>query len=164
MTTVQSVTLNTSVMSLFGWTFIISNRTCLERADLINNAAQQGSSKLSIPGQKIPAFCLAYKGKDKGKAKGHVIKGQEGPEGEQMNSSTLPSTSSLNGVGGQRHAPTALPTGKTRYPLYRKLGGPQGRSGLVRKISTPPEFEPRTVQPVWSRYTDWAIPAPLFGI
>jgi hypothetical protein len=25
--------------------------------------------------------------------------------------------------------------GKTQYPLYRRLGGPQGRSGQVRKIS-----------------------------
>jgi hypothetical protein len=41
------------------------------------------------------------------------------------------------GVGGQRHAPAALPPGMTRYPLYRKLGGPQGRSGQVRKISPP---------------------------
>jgi hypothetical protein len=49
-----------------------------------------------------------------------------------------------------------LPPGKTRYPLYRRLGGPQGRSGQVRKISPPPGFEPRTVQPVASRYTDWA--------
>jgi hypothetical protein len=32
------------------------------------------------------------------------------------------------GMGDQRHAPAALPTGKTRYPLYRRLGGPQGRS------------------------------------
>jgi hypothetical protein len=28
----------------------------------------------------------------------------------------------------------------------------------VRKISPPPGFDPRTVQPVASRYTDWAIP------
>jgi hypothetical protein len=34
-------------------------------------------------------------------------------------------------VGGQHHAPAALPPGKTRYPLYRRLGGPQGRSGRV---------------------------------
>jgi hypothetical protein len=27
--------------------------------------------------------------------------------------------------------------GKTRYPLYRQLGGPQGRSGQVQKISPP---------------------------
>ena len=41
------------------------------------------------------------------------------------------------GVGGQRHAPAALPPGKTRYPLYRRLSGPQGRSRQVWK-STPP--------------------------
>ena len=41
------------------------------------------------------------------------------------------------GVGGQYHAPTALPPVKTQYPLYRRLGGPQGRSGRVRKISPP---------------------------
>ena len=64
------------------------------------------------------------------------------------------------GVGGQRHSPAALPPGKTRYPLYGRLGGLQGRSGRMRKISPPPGFDPRTVQPVASRYTDWAIPAP----
>ena len=63
------------------------------------------------------------------------------------------------GEGGQHHAPATLPPGKTRYPLYRRLGGPQGRSGRVRKISPPPEFDPRTIQPVASHYTDWAIPA-----
>jgi hypothetical protein len=62
-------------------------------------------------------------------------------------------------VGGQRHAQAALSPGKTRYPLYRRLGGPQSRSGRVQKISDPPGFDPRTVQPVTSRYTDWAIPA-----
>jgi hypothetical protein len=46
--------------------------------------------------------------------------------------------------------------GKIRYPLYRRLGGPQGRSGQLRKISPPPGFDPRTVQPVASHYTDWA--------
>ena len=40
-------------------------------------------------------------------------------------------------VGGQRHVPAALPPGKTRYPFYRRLGGPQDRSGRVRKISPP---------------------------
>ena len=64
------------------------------------------------------------------------------------------------GLGGQRHAPAALPPGKTRYPLYRWLGGPQGRSGRVQKISPPPWFNPRTVHPIASSYTDCAIPAP----
>jgi hypothetical protein len=106
-------------------------------------------------------------------------------------------------VGGQHHAPAALPPGNIPYPLYRRLGGPQGRSGRVWKISPPPGFflhvlyihshlykghyhscrmcairlwihkttfrhtlwvprtnnivfDPRTVQPVVSRYTDWA--------
>ena len=57
------------------------------------------------------------------------------------------------GVGCQHLAPAALPPRKTRYPLYKKLGGPQGRSRRVRKISPPPGFDPRTVQPVASRYT-----------
>jgi len=48
-------------------------------------------------------------------------------------------------LGGQRHAPAALPPRKTRYPLYRRLGGPEGRSGLVRKIFPPLGFDPRTV-------------------
>ena len=76
-----------------------------------------------------------------------------------MCSSTLSLTSALDGVGVQRHAPAALPLGKTRYTLYRRLRGPQGRCERVRKILPPPGFDPRAVQPVTSRYTDWAIPA-----
>jgi hypothetical protein len=55
-----------------------------------------------------------------------------------------------------------LPPGKIRYPLYRRLGGPQRRFGQARKISPPPGFDPRTVEPVTSRYTDWATPAHEF--
>jgi len=62
---------------------------------------------------------------------------------------------------GQRHAPAALSPIKTQYPLYRRLGGPQGRAGRKWKISLPPEFDPRTLQAVTSRYTDWAIPTHL---
>ena len=65
----------------------------------------------------------------------------------------------MMGVGGQHHAPAALPPGKPRYRLYRRMGEPQDRSGRVRKISPLPGFDPRTVQPVASRYTDSAIPA-----
>jgi hypothetical protein len=59
-------------------------------------------------------------------------------------------------VGGQHHAPGRFTPGKTRYPLYRRLGGSQGQSRRVRKISPPPGFHPRTVQPVVSHYTNWA--------
>ena len=76
-----------------------------------------------------------------------------------MHSYTLSLTSALDGVGDQRHGPTSLPPGKTRYPLYRRLDRPQGRSGRVRKISPPPGFDPWTVQPVASRFADLAIPA-----
>ena len=61
------------------------------------------------------------------------------------------------GVGGHHHAPTALPSGKTQYPLYKRLGGPQSRSGRMRKNSPPPGFDPRTVQSVARRYTDRAL-------
>jgi hypothetical protein len=37
--------------------------------------------------------------------------------------------------------------------LYRRLGGPQGQCGQVRKILPPPGFHPQTVQPVASHYT-----------
>ena len=67
------------------------------------------------------------------------------------------------GGGGQRHALAVLPKGKTRYPLNRRLGGPQSRSEQVWKISPQLGFDPRTVQPVGSRYTDWAIPAPFIS-
>ena len=60
------------------------------------------------------------------------------------------------GEGSASRSGRSLPPGKTRYPLYRRLGGPQGRSGQMRKISSQPGFDPRTFQPVASRYTDYA--------
>jgi len=62
------------------------------------------------------------------------------------------------GVGG-RHAPATLAPRKTRCPMYRRLGGPQGQSGQVQKILPPPGFDPQTAEPVASHYTDRAIPA-----
>jgi hypothetical protein len=83
-----------------------------------------------------------------------IGKVHESPAGEYRYRSTPSLTAALDGVGGQRHAPAPLPPGKTRYPLYWRLGGPRGRSGEVRKISPTPGFDPQTVQPVASRYTD----------
>jgi hypothetical protein len=53
-----------------------------------------------------------------------------GAWGERKYSSYSITTSALDGVSGH-HAPAALyPGGKdSRYPLYRRLGGPQSRSG-----------------------------------
>ena len=60
-------------------------------------------------------------------------------------------------MGGQRHTLATLSQGKTWYPLYRRLSGPQGWSGWVRKISPPPGFDPQTIQPIVSHYTNWAV-------
>ena len=37
-------------------------------------------------------------------------------------------------VGGQCHALAALSLGKTQYPFYRRLGGPQAGLAMVQKI------------------------------
>ena len=47
-------------------------------------------------------------------------------------------TTALEGGEGSESLPgRSLPPGKTRYPFYRRVGGPQDRSGQVRKISPP---------------------------
>jgi hypothetical protein len=47
-----------------------------------------------------------------------------------------------------RHAAAALPPGnRLGTYCYRRLGGPQGMSERVEKVSPPPGFDPRTVQP-----------------
>jgi len=58
---------------------------------------------------------------------------------------------------------STLPPEKTRYPFYRRLGGPQSRSGRAENL-VPTGIRSRTVQPVVSRYTDWATrPKPNNG-
>jgi hypothetical protein len=85
------------------------------------------------------------------KDKVHPRIGPEGQEEEWRYSSTLSLTEALDGMGGQPHALADLPPGKARYPLCRGMGGPQGWSGRVRKISPPLGFDHRTVQLVASR-------------
>ena len=66
-------------------------------------------------------------------------------------------TTALEGGEGSALRPGRFyPRERPGTQLYRRLGGPQGRSGQVRKISPPPGLDPRTVQPVASRYTDYA--------
>jgi hypothetical protein len=73
-------------------------------------------------------------------------------------SSAISLTSALDGVGGEHHAPAALPSGQTRYPAYRRLGETHGWSRGVRKISPLPGFEPRTPHAVDSHNTPYDIP------
>jgi len=85
------------------------------------------------------------------------ITGYGGPE-EYNCSSTLSLTSTLDGIGGKRHALADLPPRKeTRYLLCRRLRGPQGRSGRVWRISCTPGLKPRSVQLVASRHTDCVL-------
>ena len=98
------------------------------------------------------------KNKVKGKGKVHHRTGHEDTEVEKRYSSTVSLTLALDGVVVKATARPLYPWEKTRYPLYKSLGRPQGLSGRVRKVSPAPGFDPRNVQPVASRYTDWAIP------
>ena len=52
----------------------------------------------------------------------------------------------------------SLPPGKTRYPLYRRLGGPQGQPGQAENIA-PPGFDSQTIQPLVAMLTE--LPSPL---
>jgi len=56
----------------------------------------------------------------------------------------------------------SLPQGKTWYPLYRRLGGLQCQSGEMQKISPPPGFNPRTIQPVAQSLYRLSYPAHIY--
>ena len=56
------------------------------------------------------------------------------------------------------------PPGKKRYPFYWRLGGPPRRSWRAKHL-VPTRIRSRTVQPVVSRYIDWATgPTVIFRI
>ena len=52
-----------------------------------------------------------------------------------------------------------LPPGKTRCPLYKRLGGPQGRSGREENL-VPTGIRSRTVQPGSSVAIPTELPGP----
>ena len=58
-------------------------------------------------------------------------------------------------VGCQRHAPATLPQGKRHgTPCIGGCVGPMAGLEGCGKSRSSPGFDPRTVQPVASRYTD----------
>jgi hypothetical protein len=65
-------------------------------------------------------------------------------------------TSALEGGGWSAPRPGRFTPGKDPVPILQEAGWAQGQSGQVRKILLPPVFDPRTIQPVASHYTDWA--------
>ena len=58
------------------------------------------------------------------------------------------------GMGGKRHAPAALPPEKDPVPLVQEAGWAPGPVWTGAENLAPPGLDPRTVQPVTSRYTD----------
>jgi len=61
------------------------------------------------------------------------------------------------GVGGKRHAPAAFTPGKDPVPIVQEAGWAPGLVSTGAEILAPPGFDPQTVQPVASRYTDYSI-------
>jgi hypothetical protein len=96
-------------------------------------------------------FTLVKHSCSKGKGEFRPGRGYEGPQGGVE--AYLCSFFNL----GARWGSVVNATRRPLYPWegdssYRRLGGPQDRSGQVRKISPPQEFDPRTVRPVASRF------------
>jgi hypothetical protein len=66
-------------------------------------------------------------------------------------------TSALDRGGWSMPRPGRFTPGEDPLPIVRRLGGSQGQSGRVGKMSSPQGFNLRTVQSVASRYTDYTI-------
>jgi hypothetical protein len=80
--------------------------------------------------------------------------------GDKRYSSILSSTSALDGVGGQHHAPAALPPATDQVPNFvAACVGPRTELDGCGKSRPPPGFDPPNFQPVASRHTNYAATA-----
>jgi len=60
----------------------------------------------------------------------------------------------------QRHALSLYPMERDPVPIVQEAGWAPGPVWTgAENLAPPPGFDPRTVQIVASRFTDWAIPA-----
>jgi len=80
-----------------------------------------------------------------------------------MYSFTLPLTSALDGSVWSTPHPGRFTPGKDPVPIVRRLDGPQGHYGWVRKISPPTGFDLRTVQPRSESLYGLSYPAHEWG-
>jgi hypothetical protein len=67
------------------------------------------------------------------------------------------------GMGGQRHAPAVSPRERPGTHCIGGWVGPRVDRDGCGKSRPPPGFDPRTFQPVASRYTDYAILAQKYN-
>jgi hypothetical protein len=70
------------------------------------------------------------------------------------------------GLGGQRHVRPLYPQKRDPVPIVQETGGGEGGGPVwnnTENLAPPalPESKHRTVQPVASRYTNYAFPAAL---
>jgi hypothetical protein len=82
--------------------------------------------------------------RDKGKNV-HPKTGHEGPERDWMYRPSLSLTSTLDGVGGQRHAPAALPPVRPGTHCIEGWVGPRAGLDGCGKSRPQPGFDPRTI-------------------
>jgi hypothetical protein len=61
------------------------------------------------------------------------------------------------GIGAQQHPPAPLPQERPGTFCAQVWVGFGGDLDGYQKISTPPAFEPETIQPIASCYTDCAV-------
>jgi hypothetical protein len=80
----------------------------------------------------------------------HLRTGHEGPEAEKFYSFF-----NFGNEGGWSTPRSG------RFNPGNDLEGPHIRFGRVRKISSPPGFDPRTAQPAANHYNDYANTAPI---
>jgi hypothetical protein len=101
-------------------------------------------------------------GSTKGKVKVHPGTGHESLVGEWRYSSTLSLTSAVDVGGWPTPRPGRFTPGKGPIPICMGFGGPQGRSGWVRKIS-PPNGIRSSDRPARSKSMYWMnYPGPQF--
>ena len=96
----------------------------------------------------------------KGKGKVHPTTGHQDREVEKRYSSTLSLTSAVDGIVVNVTPRPLYPRKREAVPIVEEAVWAPDRSGRGRKISPPSKFDPRTVEPVVSPYTNWATPAP----
>jgi hypothetical protein len=103
---------------------------CHSGDDLTFTSDENFANSLSSLG--IPSTVIVYR--NEVKIKVYRRTGQEGLKVEWRYSSTFSLTSALDVRGWPTQRPSRF---NPRYPFYRRLGGPQGRSGRMRKFSPP---------------------------
>ena len=124
---------------------LVANKTSMSLLTFKNNLLQK---------EQCIKQLKQYEGK--GKDKGHPTTGPQRPRlGVNIYSSTLSLISVLDGVGRSTpRAPSLYAQQRAGIHCTGRLVEPQGQSGRVRKILPRPRFEPWTVHPIASRYTD----------